>query len=116
MNEMPQYVYHNEKSKLYFGKWNATANDIEYKIDFSKPTPTQKYILEDNNSKHTIENGKSKRKIYRNASRNQTIATISTNHNNTINTTEVVNSTDILHNYHYNASDIESIKNLYSIY
>lgn len=27
-----QYIYHDEKNRMYFGKYNASANDIEYEI------------------------------------------------------------------------------------
>ena len=43
---MPQYVYHLEKAKSYFGRFNTTTNDIEYELDITKipkviePTPS----------------------------------------------------------------------------
>jgi len=40
---MSHYIYHLEKAKLYFGRFNTTTNDIEYELDLSKithvPTP-----------------------------------------------------------------------------
>jgi hypothetical protein len=27
-----QYIYHDEKNRMFFGRYNATANDIEYEI------------------------------------------------------------------------------------
>ncbi len=34
--KLPQYIYHLERAKLYYGRFNTTTNDIEYEIDLSK--------------------------------------------------------------------------------
>ena len=37
----PQYVYHNERLGLYFGRYNAAGDDVDYKYDYRndrKPT------------------------------------------------------------------------------
>lgn len=33
MYKEPQYVYHDEKNKKYFGRWNGSANDIQFALD-----------------------------------------------------------------------------------
>lgn len=35
-SKMPQYIYHLERQKLYYGRFNTTTNDIEYEIDLNK--------------------------------------------------------------------------------
>ena len=47
MNTMPQYIYHSEKARHYYGRYNATENDIVYDVKYE--TGTLK-LLED----HTI--------------------------------------------------------------
>lgn len=43
MYTRPEYIYHNEKSKLFYGRYNATENDISFLL-----TPdTEKLILPD---------------------------------------------------------------------
>ena len=33
MYSEPQYIYHDEKNKQFFGRWNASANDIQFALD-----------------------------------------------------------------------------------
>jgi hypothetical protein len=38
MSDVSTYIYHDEKAKLYFGRWNSTANDIQYVLDIRQST------------------------------------------------------------------------------
>jgi hypothetical protein len=42
---MPQYIYHNEKNKEYFGFFNQTENDIIYKIDYNAIEKNKKKMV-----------------------------------------------------------------------
>jgi hypothetical protein len=33
--EMSQYIYHLERAKLYFGRFNTSTSDIEYELDLN---------------------------------------------------------------------------------
>lgn len=35
---MPQYIYHNEKGRHYYGHYNSTENDILYDVKFDPTT------------------------------------------------------------------------------
>lgn len=36
MSSMPQYIYHLEKARKYFGRYNNVTNDIDYSMDIAK--------------------------------------------------------------------------------
>jgi hypothetical protein len=40
MTSVPNYVYHNQKEKKFFGKYSNTSKDIEYQIDTSQQHTT----------------------------------------------------------------------------
>ncbi|RYG63672.1 hypothetical protein EON64_15445, partial [archaeon] len=40
------YVYHNEKLRLFFGRFNQSAYDIEYRVDLNSPLYMRRNINE----------------------------------------------------------------------
>lgn len=55
MNNMDRYTYHDEKKKQFFGKYNASLNDIIYAIEDGKNTliPTEKKAPKHHSGNHT---------------------------------------------------------------
>lgn len=69
MNTLPQYIYHNEKARHYYGRYNSTENDIVYTVQFDPATmqelPTKQRRASqvvDNNEFEQLENSNLRRK------------------------------------------------------
>ena len=56
MADMPQYIYHSEKSKQFFGRYNSTLKDVVFEdrppppsasipIAIAQSSPTEKVVL-----------------------------------------------------------------------
>lgn len=56
MPEISTYVYHDDKAKLYFGKFNITEWDIIYKNDLSKVTSAPSYEPTESPTTQKVEN------------------------------------------------------------
>ena len=41
MSEMPQYIYHDERGKRYFGRYNITTKDLDFAMLPPPPPPEQ---------------------------------------------------------------------------
>lgn len=43
-----RYIYHNERARLYHGRYNASSGDIDYGLDLSKeasPTTARRLVM-----------------------------------------------------------------------
>jgi hypothetical protein len=42
MGNMMQYIYHDQKKRLFFGRWNNKTNDVDFAMNHPEPTPAPK--------------------------------------------------------------------------